>query len=681
MIDVNRKYEVKFESGDIKLYKNDKSFVYRRDANEDDAKFQQEIFKAKKEIIENNLFGVDINPKAVEIARLRLWIELLKNAYYREDGKTMETLPNIDINIKVGDSLLARTDDANTGGIFISKIVPELKRYFKDYQNTSDKEVKKSISDKINKTREEIIDTLKPSYDKLLWTIDFPQTLNEEGLFIGFDVVIGNPPYIQLRENHGKLANLYEPLNFEVFERTGDIYELFIEKAYNLLAHKGLLSFITSNKWMRAAYGRSLRKFLRDKTTINVIIDFSGYKVFPEATVDTNILIVSKEEPKRTEQETIDDQVKFEFLNVNEDEFVNSYKRNITEYFSKKKSIMQQNRLSYDTFVLGEDKVLALKEKIEKIGKPLKDWDVKIYRGILTGFNEAFIVDTKKKDEILANCKTEDERKRTEEIIKPILRGRDIGRYYYKWADLWLIKIESGWTNKNRGEEKPEEFFKKMYPSVYKHLMSFSGIKGKGKGLFDRDNQGDYWWELRDCDYYFEFEKEKIVWQEIVREPTFAFDDSGMYCEATTFFMTGSNLKYIIGLLNSNPVAFFFRKYYSGGGLGSEGFRYKKVFLERLPIPPITDQNQPLVSKIESLVDQILAITRQRDYDPDSSAEETQKVKELESQIDQLVYQLYGLKPDEIAIIESEIKSNNSNNQSNNKKKRNKKGEQENDET
>jgi hypothetical protein len=308
---------------------------------------------------------------------------------------------------------------------------------------------------------------------------------------------------------------------------------------------------------------------------------------------------------------------------------------------------MQQNRLSYDTFVLGEDKVLALKEKIEKIGKPLKDWDVKIYFGIKTGFNEAFIIDTDKRKEILANCKTDDERKRTEEIIKPILRGRDIGKYYYKWKDLWLIYSYQGIDIDK-------------YPSVLEHLSKYKEQLEKRTGGAKRDKDRNIieipykWYELQ-VDYHAakeDFEKEKIVWQEIVREPTFAFDDSGMYCEATTFLMTGSNLKYIIGLLNSNPVTFFFRKYYSGGGLGGEGFRYKKVFLERLPIPPITDQNQSLVSKIESLVDQILAITRQKDYDPDSSAKETQKVKEFESQIDQLVYQLYDLTDEEIKIIE-----------------------------
>jgi hypothetical protein len=422
---------------------------------------------------------------------------------------------------------------------------------------------------------------------------------------------------------------------------------------------------------MRAGYGKGLRKFLRDKTTIKAIIDFCGYKVFPEATVDTNILIVSKEEPKRTEQETIDDEVKFEFLNVNEDEFVDSYKRNITEYFSKKRSIMQQNKLSYDTFVLGEDEVLVLKEKIEKIGKPLKGWGVKIYRGILTGFNEAFIIDKNTKEKILKNCKTDDERKRTEEIIKPILRGRDISKYYYKWADLWLIKIEAGWTNKNRGKEEPEEFFKKMYPSVYEHLMSFSGIKGKGKGLFDRDDQGDYWWELRDCDYYPEFEKEKIVWAEMTNEPAFALDVGKFYTMQTIYIMTGKNLKYITGILNSKISYFYLTKIaYS---LSNDANRWIKQYVEQIPIPPITDQNQSLVSQIESLVNQILGI-KQSNPNADTS--------DMEKQIDDLVYKLYGLTDEEIRIIENEInKIENSkkvnSNKNDKKKKRNKKGEQE----
>ncbi|MGC8966539.1 MAG: TaqI-like C-terminal specificity domain-containing protein, partial [Caldimicrobium sp.] len=162
------------------------------------------------------------------------------------------------------------------------------------------------------------------------------------------------------------------------------------------------------------------------------------------------------------------------------------------------------------------------------------------------------------------------------------------------------------------------------------------------------------WWELRHCDYYQEFEKEKIVWQEIVREPSFAYDDTKIYCEATSFIMTGKNLKYILGLLNSKPVSFFFKKYYAGGGLGSEGYRYKKAFLEQIPLPPLTPQNQHIVQQIESLVNQILNLTQSDDYETNPAKQN--QVKELEAQIDQLVYQLYGLTEEEIRIIEGGLR-------------------------
>jgi hypothetical protein len=401
---------------------------------------------------------------------------------------------------------------------------------------------------------------------------------------------------------------------------------------------------------MRANYGEKLRKFLKENTLIKELIDFGGYRVFT-ATVDTNIIVFEKNK--------FDGNNEFFYLNIGDD-FDGVH---LAQYFNEKANVMSQKDLNDSAWTLAEDKVLALKEKIEKIGKPLKDWDVKIYRGILTGFNEAFIIDTKKENEILANCKTDDERKRTEEIIKPILRGRDIGKYYYKWAGLWLIKIESGWTNKNRGEEKPEEFFKKMYPSVHEHLMSFTGIKGKGKGLFDRDDQGDYWWELRDCDYYSEFEKEKIVWEHVSGRYEFAYIPEGLYLNNALFMITGDPfvLKYLIGILNSRLADFLLLLFTNLSTLGQYAYGAKDK-IETIPIPPITPQNQPLVSQIESLVDQILEITKQPDYDPDSSAESTQKVKSLESQIDQLVYQLYGLTDEEIAVIEgSSLKNSNSN--------------------
>jgi type II restriction/modification system DNA methylase subunit YeeA len=280
-----------------------------------------------------------------------------------------------------------------------------------------------------------------------------------------------------------------------------------------------------------------------------------------------------------------------------------------------------------------------LKEKIESIGKPLKDWDVKIYRGITTGLNEAFIITTEKKNEILANCKDEEEKERTEAIIKPILRGKDIKRYYYEWADLWVIVIPAGWTNQNKEKEddNPETFIEETFPALMEYLKTFEAKAKK------REDKGDYWWELRHCAYYPEFEKEKVVYSEIVQHPQFYFDKNGFYVEATSFLMTGENIKYICGLLNSKPVAFFFKKYYAGGGLGEKGYRYKKAFLENLPIPSTNDDNEPIVTQIETLVDEILTAKKQ---DPQSDT------KQLERQIDQLVYQLYNLTEDEIKIIE-----------------------------
>ncbi|MBX0313229.1 MAG: Eco57I restriction-modification methylase domain-containing protein, partial [Sulfurihydrogenibium sp.] len=247
------------------------------------------------------------------------------------------------------------------------------------------------------------------------------------GVVDGFDIVIGNPPYVR-QEKIKPIKPILQKQNYEVFTSTADLYVYFYEKGYHLLKEYGILAYITSNKWMRAKYGEKLRKFLKEKTTILEIIDFSGYKVF-EQTVDTNILIFRKEKPSK-------DHV-FRFLEVKGDI------EDIEEYLRKGKSwqTMYQNKLSDNAWTLGDESVLSLKDKIEKVGKPLKAWDVKIYFGIKTGYNDAFIIDTETRNRILENCKDEEERKRTEEIIKPVLRGRDIEKYRYKWAGLWLIYI------------------------------------------------------------------------------------------------------------------------------------------------------------------------------------------------------------------------------------------------
>ena len=212
-----------------------------------------------------------------------------------------------------------------------------------------------------------------------------------------------------------------------------------------------------------------------------------------------------------------------------------------------------------------------IKAKIEAIGTPLKDWDIQINYGIKTGFNDAFIIDGKKRAELIAQDP------KSEEIIRPILRGRDIKRYGYEFADLYLINTHNGVKEKGIKRIDIDD-----YPAVKTHLDSFY------KQLEKRQDKGDTPYNLRNCAYIEDFYKQKIMYSEIVKEPQFYLDNEGeFFAEATTFIMTGSNLDYLYNLLHSKIITYFFKTFYAGGGLGVDGYRYKKAFLERLPIPKI----------------------------------------------------------------------------------------------
>ena len=244
-----------------------------------------------------------------------------------------------------------------------------------------------------------------------------------------------------------------------------------------------------------------------------------------------------------------------------------------------------------------------IKAKIEAIGTPLKDWDINIYRGILTGYNEAFIIDKAKKEEILANCKTEEERQRSAEIIRPILRGRDIKRYGYEFADLYIIttfpslKIDI-----------------ESYPAVKQHLLSFGYDRLKQTGdKGARKKTNNKWFETQDSISYWEdFSKQKIMYSEIVREPQFYLDNEGEFlAEATTFIMTGNNLEYLYHLLHSKIITYFFKTFYAGGGLGGDGYRYKKAFLEKLPIPKNINNMSLNQNNVEDIVNKIYQLSEE----------------------------------------------------------------------
>lgn len=633
---------------------------------------------------------------ATEIARLRAFLSLIVDAKIDEkaENKGIEPLPNLDFKFVTANSLIdiEKIDPtlSHTGfELGISRSLIKMNTLIEKYFFCSDIEEKYKIREDLELTLGEIVKNKETQINSIkkgslhrytksattqsqlvkleevsqLWQSYKNIFENKPVKFFnikyffpdateGFDIIIANPPYVR-QERIKDIKRALKAQNYEVFSGTSDLYTYFYEKGHDLLKENGILTFISSNKWMRAKYGEKLRKFLKNKTQILKIIDFNGVSVFP-ATVDTEITIFEK---AKTAGEY---NLKFRDMNNYEQG------EDLVSYIGEKLQDYNAKDLSEDTFSLTDEKTLLIKKKIERIGTPLKNWDVKIYRGVLTGFNEAFIIDTVKRNEILKNCKDNNERKRTEEIIKPILRGRDIGRYYYKWKELWVIVIPAGWTNKNRGEKRSEEYFKKRYLAIYKYLKEIGDkiengeLQIRGRGLYNRDDQGDYWWELRHCAYYPEFEKEKIVWQHVSGRYDFAYVDKGIYLNNALFVITHlkhnlTELTLILAVLNSKIGDVLLLLFTNLSTLGKYAYGAKDK-MERIPIPPITSQNQPLVSQIESLVDQILAITSKNSYDPKGNTEDNKKVKELEHQIDQLVYKLYDLTPEEIKIVEESIK-------------------------
>jgi adenine-specific DNA-methyltransferase len=603
-------------------------------------------------LIENCIYGVDKQPIATQISRLRFFISLVIDQKVDKNNPNnygILPLPNLETNFISADTLLnleQPLQQTNLESEELKKLRKKLMELRHRYFRIKDRNSKLGLQKRYREIREKIKEILVKSswkeleakkiadfdiFDQNSWA-DWFDSKYMFGISQGFDIVIGNPPYVRqekIRDMKTKLTK------YQVYTSTADLYVYFYEKGIKLLKERGILSYITSNKWLRAKYGEKLRDYLKNYKVLK-ILDFGGYRVF-EQTVDTNIIIIKKEKSN-------DNIVKF--LEVSKDvkkEDLLSYINDIRNW-----NELKQSKLNKTGWVLTKDEVLKLKEKIERIGKPLKDWDVKIYRGVTTGCNDAFIIDTETRNRILANCRDENERNRTEEIIKPVLKGENIEKYRYKWAGKWIIYIPWHFPLHNDksisgASLEAEQEFEKKYPVLYSYFLQFKDR------LLKRNKEETgikyEWYALQRwaSNYYLEFEKEKVIYQEIVMEPSFAYDNNNFYIEATGFIMVGKDLKYILGLLNSKPVSFFFRNYYAGGGLGEKGYRYKKAFLENLPIPAITSANKGIVDKIVDLVDRIIQLKNQ-DINND--------ISNLEREINELVYKLYDLTQDEIKIIE-----------------------------
>lgn len=470
----------------------------------------------------------------------------------------------------------------------------------------------------------------------------------------GFDIVIGNPPYIRQEEIKHLKPQLQKA--FSIYKGTSDIYTYFYELGFKILKPSGILSFITSNKYTRAGYGEALREFVLNNTQILSYLDLNGAKVFESASVDTSILSFKKLKPGEDSR--------FSYLALDNAK-LNAIAK---EAFSQ----LPQSSLSKEAFIFADEKLAKLKAKIEKIGTPLKDWDISINYGIKTGYNEAFIIDSAKREELLESCKNEGERERTNKLIKPILRGRDIKRYSYEWAGLWLINTHNGYTD-SKGEKIPAIDIE-LYPTLkaYFDKVASEGKKGKGKGFYERDDKGKTPYNLRNCAYLEEFAKPKIVWNPVSGEYFFSYIKELMYFNNSLFMITqkdfviagnemtsnlgckneksspkeqrDSTLLYILGLMNSRLYKWLITQMTNLIQTGQYAYGAKDK-IEKLPIPISTESNKAWCDEITRLVEQVLESKAK-----DSNADTT----ELESQIDSLVYALYNLTESEIQIIQGE---------------------------
>lgn len=655
------KYNIGVSDDDeLEVKRGNQHFSYQKDVDEL-TRIQKALFHEKAAIIEHSLFGVDINPKSVDICQLRLWIELLKNAYY--DGDELVTLPNIDINIKQGDSLLHNLPlDANITEILKSHhvTISTYKEVNTNYK-TANKQLRKEYNEILRniqknilyinhdkndrlygrkarlekeldkkgfigyvhplfhhediedgKTKEEVnkiaaelkkvnakIEERKQIYENAFeWRYMFPDVLADDGNFVGFDCIIGNPPYIQLQKMGG-VVDEYEKKGYTSFARTGDISVLFYEWCMSLLRKGGYLTFITTNSWMRADYGRKLQNFF-EGSDVNpmLLIDFFTFQVFRDVTVRTNILMLQKaENQNRLMCCTVNDNKSFKLKDLGK--FSEENKKERT--FAGKAS-----------WVFVDEEKEQIKVFVSNQGKVLGDdsWTLKINRGVPTGLNEAFWISGTEYKVI------SEQDPKSAEIIKPMLRGRNIGSYQYQWNDLYLICI---FPSRNYNIDD--------YPAIKNHLLSYAKSKllEKGYKWVADDYLGEFclkkleqtgkeisingekiyfsaaqceksrkrttnkWFEVQDSiGFYADFAKKKIIYPNQTTHLSFYLDTEGYYINQKAYMIVGTHLGYLTAFFNSALFRYCFTDNFPI--IQGAGREMNESIFKRIPVKDVTDE-------------------------------------------------------------------------------------------
>ncbi|MGK7940599.1 MAG: class I SAM-dependent DNA methyltransferase [Crocosphaera sp.] len=685
-----RDYRIEVVNDELVIEDDNETLFEYNPKKKESQRVQETLFHEKQTIIEKCLFGVDINPNSVNICRLRLWIELLKNAYYKGENE-LEILPNIDINIKCGNSLISRFPLQSDLQTALKKTKSNINTYqtaVQTYRSAKSKDEKREMERLITKIKENFKTTLygtdpkkvklrklesdlyllenqttlleetktekkkkekkilklQNEIDKLTveleeiesgklyqnafeWRFEFPEVLNNKGDFVGFDIIIGNPPYI--RQEEIKAFKPYLKQEYSCYTGVADLFVYFYEKAYNLLKKQGILTYISSNKYFRSGYGEKLRSFLTTNTTIHTLIDFGDAPVFEEAIAYPSIIVTQASSLLKSSQ-TIN------VLNWKTDNSIDDF---VTILDQDSFSLQQQDLLS-EGWRLESSDVLQLLDKLRNAGTPLGEYvKGRFYRGIVTGFNEAFVIDKETKDRLIT------EHSSSAEVLKPFLRGRDVKRWVINNPDLWLIFIPWHFPlhedNSIVGSSmQAEEAFKHQYPAIYNHLYQF---KDKLSARNKTETGIRYeWYALQRCaaSYYKEFETDKIAYPDIANQCNFALDYNQMITDCTIFFISHT-FNSLIAILNSKVIDFFFP--HICPKVRGDFMRFKSIYVSQIPIPKATKKQD---TDITEIVNKIIKI---KNNNPDAD------VSHLEKEIDQIVYELYGLTPEEIAIVEGNM--------------------------
>ncbi len=582
-------------------------------------------YELKKHTITHSIYGVDIDPGAVDIAKLRLWLALVV------DEETPHPLPNLEHKIMQGNSLISEyegiklfdesifEEEKSKGveqlALGLGKTSSELKMEvlqdkIASFVNESQKTKKQNLKEEIDNLKWELIEeTLKEQGKEgkleeikklrqknirpfFIWKLEFSDVFLING---GFDVVIGNPPYV----SHDKIEDKAALDHYFVDQAFADLYCYFYEKGSSLLKLNGVLSFITSNSFIKADYGEKLRTYLGGQNTLSKLINIEDAQVFESAIINT--VVVEMVRGKESKHETVVVNKPFDG-----DDFIT--------FINSKAVLINSNYFVSQDWILEEQNIIELIKKIVSKGKTLEKRDTFIRLGLATGSNEVFVIDNETKESLI----TKDPH--STEIIKPTLRGRDIDRYKVKPSKLWLILSKNGVNVKND------------YPAIYEYFDSF------GQKFKDRGAKGKNWWNLRACSFFDTFKEDKIVWIELTDKNKFSLCKDEVYLLNSSYFLIppqGLNIKYLLSILNSKLIRFYMEKIAATSGMGT--LRWINNYVKTFPIPdPTLSLEKDLINLVENIEEYIL---------------NNKDAHILEGKIDEMVMDLYNLTDEEKEII------------------------------